>query len=821
MPSFQEALSYVHRHRVIHRDLKPSNVFLDSENNIRLGDFGLSRQVDVHWDLTKDDTKIESTDDMSTSQVGCPVNTQEQLSGHTSGVLTGGVGTAFYCAPEQEQPSRLNRRQKDYDVKADIFSLGIIIFELFHPPFATLMERAENLLRLRSEHPNLEAISLDVLKNDDRWRNRLKSYFSESFVKSSQDNILKMVLLCIQRNPDDRPTADELLTSDLFPRAIEVDETYLEEALVSLATPDSENRHRILESLFDAVVPHHVEVTFDTEMATKAASMSISHKERKYKEDGNVASNINAQESELPFYYLNRIGAAAAFSVLTRAGDIGKVVRLGKEYESLRGVPQKVIMSLANIAAASAAVSGSIDDPRLINDLCLKLQSIFQMHGAVQLRPPLLRPRSQAVKPVAGSVELMNRRGVILLLPEDLSVNFARTVGRGAGAVSRIKRVSCKFILHIAVSFSLSHLWAPQYDIDTVYHKSISDNHPRESLEASFDIVFDDHAAPAEYFEAECIMVICEVLRTIRATFMLPSQGILTPPLFYIKLNHTRMAELILDICHVPSKESTRRACFHLLNLSACTPFQAMASIESMKFNKDDKGSAKKDLDAHLENAINRYGLPEDSAARLRVFLEGCLPLSWKLLEALSAIEVSIKRLHVSEARQVKDPRRLKKYEDIAKCLHSLRNLNFALESMKILSHLPTVDSHTESDRLHLPIYISIDLGLRPRRRLHGPFIFQSVILPCNCFDSNAEKTVVSSQGGVIADGGRYDDLVLRFSPPGNLISIPMVSYNGILLDWPIIVATILSFHFLLIFNSVLEFASASVNLLNIYTLKG
>lgn len=81
--------------KVLHRDLKPNNVFLDSENNVKLGDFGLARVL---------------------SNESCFAQSH--------------VGTPYYMSPEQIE-------EKEYNEKSDIWSLGCFLYELttFNPPF--------------------------------------------------------------------------------------------------------------------------------------------------------------------------------------------------------------------------------------------------------------------------------------------------------------------------------------------------------------------------------------------------------------------------------------------------------------------------------------------------------------------------------------------------------------------------------------------------------------------------------------------------------------------------------------------------------------
>ncbi|KAI6043381.1 kinase-like domain-containing protein [Pisolithus marmoratus] len=96
------------RPQILHRDLKPDNVFLDESNNVKLGDFGLSKAL---------------------AQASF-ANTY--------------VGTPYYMSPELMQ-------EKAYDSKSDIWSLGCLIYELcaLKPPFHEAKTHAELSIFIR------------------------------------------------------------------------------------------------------------------------------------------------------------------------------------------------------------------------------------------------------------------------------------------------------------------------------------------------------------------------------------------------------------------------------------------------------------------------------------------------------------------------------------------------------------------------------------------------------------------------------------------------------------------------------------------------
>ncbi|CEP63771.1 serine/threonine-protein kinase GCN2 LALA0_S09e02124g [Lachancea lanzarotensis] len=193
-----DALGYIHSMGIIHRDLKPMNIFIDESKNIKIGDFGLAKNVHRSVDLLRADAQISagSTDD-----------------------LTSAIGTALYVATE------VLSGKGDYNEKIDMYSLGIIFFEMIYP-FGTGMERVNVLKMLRTP---------EVVFPADFDGNKL----------AVEKKIIRELL---DHDPSKRPNAQKLLRSGLLP--VKHHDDVMRDALRNLADPSSPWQQQVRENLF-------------------------------------------------------------------------------------------------------------------------------------------------------------------------------------------------------------------------------------------------------------------------------------------------------------------------------------------------------------------------------------------------------------------------------------------------------------------------------------------------------------------------------------------------------------------------------------------
>jgi len=116
MRQLTSALSHAHQNHIIHRDIKPHNILMDHDGNVKITDFGIAMALSA--------TSITQTNSV--------------------------LGSVHYLSPEQARGGMANR-------KSDIYSLGIVMFELLtgRLPFSGESAVSIALKHLQSETPSV------------------------------------------------------------------------------------------------------------------------------------------------------------------------------------------------------------------------------------------------------------------------------------------------------------------------------------------------------------------------------------------------------------------------------------------------------------------------------------------------------------------------------------------------------------------------------------------------------------------------------------------------------------------------------------------
>jgi non-specific serine/threonine protein kinase len=132
-----DALAQAHERGIVHRDIKPSNVIVNSQNRVKVLDFGVAK-----FDLAP-------LDDSDTASLFAT-----EFVKTTPGAV---IGTLAYMSPEQALA-------KDVDHRSDIFSLGVVAYELVagHPAFTGGSSLAVVDAILHSDPPPMARFNLQT-----------------------------------------------------------------------------------------------------------------------------------------------------------------------------------------------------------------------------------------------------------------------------------------------------------------------------------------------------------------------------------------------------------------------------------------------------------------------------------------------------------------------------------------------------------------------------------------------------------------------------------------------------------------------------------
>uniref|UniRef100_A0A673MRJ6 non-specific serine/threonine protein kinase n=1 Tax=Sinocyclocheilus rhinocerous TaxID=307959 RepID=A0A673MRJ6_9TELE len=207
-----EALAYLHEIKIIHRDLKAGNILFTSDGDVKLADFGVS---------AKNTKTLQRRDSF--------------------------IGTPYWMAPEVVMCE--TSKDRPYDYKADIWSLGVTLIELaqIEPPNHEMNPMRVLLKIAKSEPPTLATPS--------RWSPEFSDFLRKALDKHVDNRWSSLQLL---QHPFVSNVMDNKPLRELIAEAkAEVFEEF-DEVTLSILKPSSEDQASDKTSdVVDASEPNH------------------------------------------------------------------------------------------------------------------------------------------------------------------------------------------------------------------------------------------------------------------------------------------------------------------------------------------------------------------------------------------------------------------------------------------------------------------------------------------------------------------------------------------------------------------------------------